>query len=66
MTRSPEVLSAVEVAALLGMNAKTFRRFQAANPGFPRPVILGKTEKGKPIIRWRRRQVDAFIDLLGS
>jgi predicted DNA-binding transcriptional regulator AlpA len=62
----PEMLTAAEVAQMLGMERTSFYRFRQARPDFPRPVVLYKTAKGRPVERWRRREVLAFIDLLAA
>ena len=61
-----ELLDVDAVAVLLGMSPRTFRRFREHNPGFPKPVTVGKTAKSRDIKRWRRREVEAFITLLSN
>jgi predicted DNA-binding transcriptional regulator AlpA len=53
------VLSAKDVADMLSMGLKTFNRFLAEEPTFPKPLTLGKhdgTRKGDRL-RWRKEEV---------
>jgi len=61
-----ELLTAADLAVVLGMSRSALQRYLADHPHFPQPVVLGQTPAGKPIHRWRRRDVDAFITLLGG
>ena len=54
----------------LGMESRTFRRFLAETPGFPRPIAAGTTKaKGKGAkagqlvgrLRWRKWDVVAWL-----
>ncbi len=62
------LLDRAEVRGLLGMSRTGFERWLAseAAKGFPKPVEVDKTPKGRPVLKWKKVQVLAFIDLLGS
>lgn len=61
-----ELLRAEEVMEMLSMEKTAFYDFLKHQPLFPKPIEIGKTRKGQPIKRWRKRSVLAFIDLVGG
>ena len=61
-----EMLQAHEVMHLLSMDRSSFAEFTKQQPLFPKAVVIGKTKKGGEIRRYRKCQVLAFIDLIGS
>jgi excisionase family DNA binding protein len=56
-----ELLTATEVAKMLGFSRSTFYEWLKEHPEFPKSVALGGNVK-----KWKRKQVEAFIDLLGT
>ncbi len=61
-----ELLKPEEVMEMLSMEKTSFYDFLKSQPMFPKPIEIGKTRKGQPIKRYRKRQVMAFIDLMGG
>jgi hypothetical protein len=60
-------LSVEEVKTLLGLkNHKEWGAFLASHPTFPAQVPVGKTAAGHPRMRYPKRLVLAFLDLLGA
>lgn len=61
-----ELLDRQEVLHLLAMSLSAWKRFLSTDIGkkFPKPVMLGTGPKGRSILRWRKREVVGFIDLL--
>ncbi len=61
-----ELLTAAEVRQMLGMEATTFREFLKANPLFPKPKAIGKNRGGSDMMRYLRKQVEAYLELMGG
>ena len=63
-----ELLDRDQVQRLMGMERSTFARWLASDSAdhFPKPVQVGKTPKGRAILKWKKSKVIAFIDLLGA
>ncbi len=61
-----ELLTAAEVRQMLGMEQTTFREFLKANPLFPKPQAVGKGRGGKDMMRYIRRKIEAYLELMGS
>jgi predicted DNA-binding transcriptional regulator AlpA len=61
-----ELLDRKQVLSLLDMSLSTFRRWLKTSIGkrFPTPLILADEPGEKPMLRYRKREVLAFIDLL--
>lgn len=57
------LLSRAEVAKLLGMDTRTFKRFLEEEPSFPKPIVLGKPKRRADRERWRKQDVLAWIAL---
>ena len=55
------LLTLAEVAKLMAMDGRTFRRFRAEEPTFPKPIQVGKPVKGQPRIRYRKADVLVWI-----
>lgn len=53
---------------LLGMSRTGFELWLKSDAarGFPRPVEVGKTPKGRAVLKWKKSLVLAFIALMGS
>jgi len=51
---------------MLGMEQTTFRDFIKENPLFPKQKAVGKGKGGKPILRYIRKQVEAYMELVGG
>jgi predicted DNA-binding transcriptional regulator AlpA len=62
------LLDRAEVRGLLGMSRTGFEQWLKSDSakGFPKPVEVGKTPNGRPVLKWKKHHVLAFIDLLGS
>lgn len=62
-----ELLTPTEVRRLLGFSdARDFDEFVKTAERFPKSVTLGKTKQGRTRTRFKKAQVMAFIELLGS
>ena len=48
---------------MLSMRKTAFHEFAAHQPRFPKPIIVGKSRRGKPILRYKKEQILAFIEL---
>lgn len=61
------LLDATQVRTLLGMDRSTFGRWLKTDEaaGFPKPVPVGRGRTGKPLLKWKKLLVLAFIDSLG-
>jgi predicted DNA-binding transcriptional regulator AlpA len=60
-----ELLTVKEARVMLGMSRSQFARVRRSPARrFPRPVVVAHSEQGRPILRYRKYQVQAFIDLL--
>ena len=60
------LLTANQVAELLGTSIKTIRRYNAdasANRIFPRPLQLPSPSGTRPLVRWRASDVYKFAGL---
>jgi predicted DNA-binding transcriptional regulator AlpA len=60
------LLTREQVQELLGYSRSGFGEWLESPSGsrFPRPVEIGRTKTGRPIHRWRKAQVLAFVTLL--
>jgi predicted DNA-binding transcriptional regulator AlpA len=60
------LLSRKEAAQVLGVSETAWRRLFTTDAGkrFPAARMLGKTAKGKPMLRWLKWEVVAFILIL--
>ena len=54
LSASDRLLTAQQVADMLGINVRTLREWRHAGK-FPKPTTLGRSP------RWRRRDVDAWL-----
>lgn len=64
-----ELLDRDQVQRLLGFGGETtFRVWLDGVKGktFPKPIDLGPTPKGRPILRWRKALVLAWLELLAD
>ena len=63
-----ELLGKAEVRELLGFGRTAFDQWLKSDDarGFPKPVRIGETPKGRPVLKWKKSLVMAFIDLLGA
>jgi predicted DNA-binding transcriptional regulator AlpA len=56
------VLTTEEVMVMLSMRKTSFYEFVAHTPSFPKPRVMGQTRKGKPILRYPKEKVLAFLE----
>lgn len=54
-------LTQAEVAELFSMDRTTFRQMAKSRPDFPKPKEMGKNAKGKPILRYLKFEVLAYL-----
>ncbi len=61
-----ELLDKADVRLLMGMERTSFERWLKSDEAqkFPKPVVIGRTPKGKPVLKWKKTQVFAWIELL--
>jgi predicted DNA-binding transcriptional regulator AlpA len=46
---------------MFSMDRTTFGQMVKSHPDFPKPVVLGKTPRGRPILRYRKYEVLAYL-----
>jgi len=56
-----QLLTLADLAEMWGYSLRTMRAV-IHEPGFPDPVVVRKGKR--PTVKWRRREVEAYLDLL--
>lgn len=56
-----ELIKATEVIKMLKVSRSTFHATVRHGHKFPAAVVVGKTPTGRPVLRWDRAEVEAFI-----